>query len=176
MAYVPGPARRRKAERGSNIARTARRDQRRRARARALANRPPYPPRAAARGRNAYAPGAGCDPLKMSTPPQPVQTDEQAEIARLKAALSEREASVQTPQVVQTTQPQTTLHVVEQKAMTPQGFTRPCSIDDPTILHASHCLLFVFTLGLWSPCWCMACCDKDCQRPCGTCVIFGTRI
>ena len=73
-------------------------------------------------------------------------------------------------------QPQGQISVVEQKAMTPQGFTRPCTVEDPTILHGAHALIFVFTLGLWTPCWIMACCDKDCQRPLGTCVLCGTRI
>jgi len=39
--------------------------------------------------------------------------------------------------------------------------------ERPEVNHACHCLLFLFTGGLWTPCWLGACCCGCCERPCG---------
>ena len=121
-------------------------------------------------------------PLSGTVEPKRVVSEQPATDASSLASprLEGRVASTSSPSPVYAAlivqQPQGQISVVEQKAMTPQGFTRPCTVEDPTILHGAHALIFVFTLGLWTPCWIMACCDKDCQRPLGTCVLCGTRI
>ncbi|CAF1273579.1 unnamed protein product [Rotaria magnacalcarata] len=34
------------------------------------------------------------------------------------------------------------------------------------VQHGCHCILWLVTAGLWTPCWIAACCGCCCQRPC----------
>ncbi|UJR24204.1 hypothetical protein I4U23_027170 [Adineta vaga] len=34
------------------------------------------------------------------------------------------------------------------------------------VQHGCHCLLWLLTGGLWTPCWIAACCGCCCERPC----------
>ena len=89
-----------------------------------------------------------------------------AEIARLKSALSEKEP---TPVRAEAVAAEPVKGVVSDQPQSSNVNNINISLakdEDKGVAHCCHCMLFLVTVGFWTPCWIGACCDCCCQRPC----------
>lgn len=95
---------------------------------------------------------------------------EQAQYAsRQQAYLSPQQPWYPSPQhapqhVQMVHSPPSNVHVSNNNTMT-QTYGR--GKEPLPVNHCCHCVLFLLTGSLWLPCWCGACCDCCCHRPCG---------
>ena len=89
-----------------------------------------------------------------------------AEIARLKSALSEKEP---TPVRAEAVAAEPVKSVVSDQPQSSNVNNINISLakdEDKGVAHCCHCMLWLVTVGFWTPCWIGACCDCCCQRPC----------